>query len=276
MKRLLVMVVGVALTGLLLLPAQAAEKLVVKDGLGATRFVVDDQGRVGIDTITPQEKIDLANGFLTVNGADTTAGTGPGMRKPSVGWTENGRMIVGYGGAGGANVEIYSKGHLTRPGEFYFVYGGAAATGKIKFAHYDGASWNTRMTILDNGYIGIGTETPANPVQHSNGAYLSTGGVWMDASSREYKENIKTLTADAAFTALKGIEPVTFNYKADREETHAGFIAEDVPDIVATKDRKSLSPMDIVAVLTKVVQEQNKTIEALSAKVRMLENLSSK
>ena len=35
-----------------------------------------------------------------------------------------------------------------------------------------------------------------------------------------------------------------------------GFIAEDVPDLVATKDRKGLSPMDIVAVLTKVLQEQ--------------------
>jgi hypothetical protein len=40
-----------------------------------------------------------------------------------------------------------------------------------------------------------------------------------------------------------------------------GFIAEDVPDLVATKDRKGLSPMDIVAVLTKVVQEQQKTAE---------------
>jgi hypothetical protein len=39
-----------------------------------------------------------------------------------------------------------------------------------------------------------------------------------------------------------------------------GFIAEDVPALVARKDRKSLSPMDIVAVLTKVVQEQKQTI----------------
>ncbi|MCK7574508.1 MAG: hypothetical protein MZV65_00275 [Chromatiales bacterium] len=40
-----------------------------------------------------------------------------------------------------------------------------------------------------------------------------------------------------------------------------GFIAEDVPDLVATKDRKGLSPMDIVAVMTKVVQEQQGMIE---------------
>jgi len=37
----------------------------------------------------------------------------------------------------------------------------------------------------------------------------------------------------------------------------------DVPDLIATKDKKGLSPMDIVAVLTKVVQEQQKTISTL-------------
>ncbi len=42
-----------------------------------------------------------------------------------------------------------------------------------------------------------------------------------------------------------------------------GFIAEDVPELVANKDRKGLSPMDIVAVLTKVVQRQQKDIEEL-------------
>jgi hypothetical protein len=39
-----------------------------------------------------------------------------------------------------------------------------------------------------------------------------------------------------------------------------GFIAEDVPDLVARKDRKSLSPMDIVAVLTAVTKEQKEKV----------------
>ena len=49
---------------------------------------------------------------------------------------------------------------------------------------------------------------------------------------------------------------MAFTYKTGAGEQHIGFIAEDVPDLVATKDRKGLSPMDIVAVLTKVVKEQ--------------------
>jgi hypothetical protein len=33
-----------------------------------------------------------------------------------------------------------------------------------------------------------------------------------------------------------------------------------VPELVAKKDRKGLSPMDIVAILTKVLQEQQKLV----------------
>jgi hypothetical protein len=58
----------------------------------------------------------------------------------------------------------------------------------------------------------------------------------------------------------------------DKDEKHVGFIAEDVPELVAMKDRKSLSPMDIVAVLTKVVQEMKAENEGLKAKNESLEN----
>jgi hypothetical protein len=64
---------------------------------------------------------------------------------------------------------------------------------------------------------------------------------------------------------------VKYNYKADREERHVGFIAEDVPSLVASKDRKGLSPMDVVAVLTRVVQEQQKTISDLNSRIAELE-----
>ena len=50
-------------------------------------------------------------------------------------------------------------------------------------------------------------------------------------------------------------------------EEHVGFIAEEVPDIIATKDRKGVKTMDLVAVLTKVVQAQQKKIEELEARL---------
>jgi hypothetical protein len=97
----------------------------------------------------------------------------------------------------------------------------------------------------------------------ASGAHVTVGGVWTDASSRDYKENIEELTADEAFEAFSRLTPVKYNYKAEQDEQYVGFIAEDVPELVATGNRKSLSPMDIVGVLTKVTQEQQRQIEAL-------------
>jgi Chaperone of endosialidase len=119
----------------------------------------------------------------------------------------------------------------------------------------------TRLTVDYSGRVGIGV-TPSHLLHLAGGAY-SDGATWVDGSSREYKDNIRDLTKDEALSAFQGLNPVAFTYKAGGGEQHVGFIAEDVPDLVATKDRKGLSSMDIVAVLTKVVQEQQKTISIL-------------
>ena len=50
-----------------------------------------------------------------------------------------------------------------------------------------------------------------------------------------------------------------------------GFIAEDVPELVATKDRRGLSSMDVVAVLTRAVQQQQAVIEELQEKQRKID-----
>ena len=64
-----------------------------------------------------------------------------------------------------------------------------------------------------------------------------------------------------------GFEPVTFNYKQDAEEQYLGFVAEDSPELVASADRAGLSTMEIVAVLTRVVQIQQQQIAELESKL---------
>ena len=95
----------------------------------------------------------------------------------------------------------------------------------------------------------------------SNGALITTAGQFLPNSSREFKENIEQINSKEAFETLDSLDPVKFNYKVNKEDFCAGFIAEDVPDLVATKDRKHISSIDIVAVLTKVVKEQQKEIK---------------
>jgi hypothetical protein len=119
---------------------------------------------------------------------------------------------------------------------------------------------STRMIINYSGQVGFGV-APSYPLHMASGAHVTAGGVWTNLSSREYKEDIAELSAAAAISALEGLNPVTFKYKTGEDERHVGFIAEDVPELVASKDRKGMSPMDVVAVLTKVVQEKSRIVE---------------
>ena len=128
-----------------------------------------------------------------------------------------------------------------------------------------------RMIITNTGNVGIGVTNPSNPLEMASGAKVTAGGVWTNASSRSLKDDIRDLPADEAMETLRGLDPVTYVYKVAPSEHHVGFIAEDVPDLVASTDRRSMSPMDVTAVLTKVVQEQQKTIEVLKARLDELE-----
>jgi hypothetical protein len=132
------------------------------------------------------------------------------------------------------------------------------------------------------GNVGIGTTAVTFPLQvgdsgtgtGGNGAHVTAGGTWTNGSSRTFKRDIVELDADQARETIAALKPVTYHYKAEPNEEYVGFIAEEVPELVAqtSSDRKYLSPMDIVATLTKVVQEQQKQIEDLSRKVDELQN----
>jgi hypothetical protein len=106
-------------------------------------------------------------------------------------------------------------------------------------------------------------------VEASSGNVLIAGNLEL-GSSRSYKDNIRDLTTNEALETLQDLRPVAYNLKADPEELSVGFIAEDVPDLVAVNGRRSLSPMDIVGVLTKAVQEQQSTIEQQQATISEL------
>ena len=110
---------------------------------------------------------------------------------------------------------------------------------------------------------------------------LKVNGAVTEASSRTVKEDIATLDADEALAALAHLTPVTYRYRADHvgheqsRERRVGFVAEDVPDLVAHSERDRLSAMDIVAVLTRAVQQQQKMISDLTERLRALPDRGS-
>ncbi|HEX7678430.1 MAG TPA: tail fiber domain-containing protein [Thermoanaerobaculia bacterium] len=224
----------------------------IRPGAPTSSIDIAASGKVGVGTASPASNLHVfgtsaTDVFIGV-GEDPTGATG----------TES-ALTIGYGGAS-----------LGQASGFFNVRPDSNAVAPNPSLRFLTA--NVQRMIIDNeGFVGLGVANPAFPIEHSSGAHLTAGGIWADASSRGFKQDIENLDSNEAMQALKGLQPVRYAYKVDPTEHHIGFIAEDVPDLVATKDRKSLSPMDIVGVLTKVVQQQQSTIDELKARIDQLE-----
>ena len=248
---------------------------------GSNKLYIDSS-----DTSTPLIYGEFDNDIVTINGNLEVIGPDNGLvwlsDNTTNSTTKASRMVLWH--YTNAEEPVYLFGAASTSTNNFVAFGGGSTIGNaatqldLFTAPNNTTQVGTpRLTIKGNGYVGIGTQSPAYPLHMASDARVTTGGVWTDASSREYKENIKELSANKAAETLKGLNPVEFNYKVDKEEGYVGFIAEDVPELVATRDRKGLSPMDIVALLTKVVkeqqrvaQEQQKTISELSEEVKEL------
>lgn len=194
---------------------------------GGNSQIYDDGNRIGIGTTEPQQRLEV-NGSIQIHEQNSSVA---------------GLMITQSSGDTG------------------YIMHNRASTLTI------GAGSQDRITIDRNGNVGIGVSRPKNPLEMASGAHVTAGGVWSNSSSRDRKENIAVLGASDAMDAFNELAPVVYNYKSESGEQYVGFIAEDVPELVAMQDRESLSTMDIVAVLTRVVQEQQRRIDELEARL---------
>jgi len=132
------------------------------------------------------------------------------------------------------------------------------------------------------GY-GAGTNEYRRLYHHSSGlyfesstnqAYLNSAGVWTDASDITYKKEIEDI--DYGIETVKKLKPRKYKMKSDDTE-QIGFVAqelvEQVPEIVSEKDGiLGVAYGQLTAVLTKAIQEQQATIEALTQRIQTLEN----
>jgi len=227
-------------------------KICIGAGGGTSEHLtITSSGKVGIGTASPGTDLTVTSSpypEITIDVSGVSAGAS--VLKLSDQGTPLGGLI-GYNNNHSNSNQVWLKNY--------------DSDGKVCISAGGGTS--EHLTITSSGKIGMGDSSPSHPLQMGSGAYVSTGGVWVDASSREYKEKISDLASEEALVALQELTPKKYFYKTDEHEMYVGFIAEDVPDLLATKDRKGLSPMEIVAVLTKVVQGQQKKISELEKKL---------
>ncbi len=215
---------------------------------------------------------------------NSTGNIGVGTPSPNAKLDVRGDIKATFSGAG--TESVYRLLTLsandtdgTGPSEAGFVLNNAKAGKEWLFRTIDDGKAFT-ATLAGTGGSEFKVSSPTGAVAGTqlflgNGA-KNVGGVWINASSRTLKENIKPLSTQEALTAFSKLQPVTYNYKTDKTEKVLGFIAEDVPDLVAINSRDGLSAMDMVALLTKVTQEQAQQLEAQAKKIVNLEKMQQR
>lgn len=106
---------------------------------------------------------------------------------------------------------------------------------------------------------------------NGNGAYLTKGGTWTNASDRNLKEDIKELNSNDILNKVAGLDITKWKYKGT-DEYHIGPMAQDFYAAfnVGTDDKRisSIDPSGVALVaiqaLNQKVDEQQKVIEGLT------------
>jgi hypothetical protein len=247
-------------------------------------------GNVGIGTTSPLTKLHLDFGTLT-NGdinelvlqskADSatyysnSAITGITFTNWSGGYTAG--SLNRAAGVYGYNADTLERYGRFMGLSFYTSTLDAAATEKMRIDH--------------SGNVGIGTTSPAYQLQLSlNSAAKPTSSSWTVVSDERVKTNIQDYTT--GLTEILQINPKTFDYNGkagfDTTTGNIGIIAQDVisimPETINTYNAKlneddtedtelfNFDSHPVQFALINAIKELNSKIEALEARIQILEN----
>jgi len=100
-------------------------------------------------------------------------------------------------------------------------------------------------------------------LRNGSGQLVATG--FYQASSRSLKTNISPFTK-SALDIIRDVTVVSFNYKTDIINKHVGFIAEDTPEELSTRNKNVMDSNNTIGVLLKAVQELEARIKQLESK----------
>jgi len=140
-----------------------------------------------------------------------------------------------------------------------------------------------------SGFFGINRDTfdgginfpihVGTNVTNGNGAHLTPGGVWVNTSSRTFKENFLSLDHQQLLSKISALPVKSYNYK-NSNERHVGPMAEDFVaafDVGTIRDRDGqrenqyLAAGDVAGVALAGVQALLDKIEQLENRIAELE-----
>jgi hypothetical protein len=259
----------------------------------AERMRLDSSGNLGIGTSSPTFKLEVnGNAYfnnITMPSAGVTIGTG------SLG-SIAGAAIQMFGVTSGTYMNFNTNGseraRITSGGNFLInttssiastlISKGTTSNNTASACHFMNSSDAALFFVRNDGYIETGTAA-TSPYNNTTGSAAnmfvdSAGGLSRSTSSIRYKIDIKNATHGLA--EVLALRPVTYKGINDKDKVFGGLIAEEVHDIGLTEfvaynnanEPDALHYGNMVALLTKAIQEQQAIITQLTARVAQLES----
>jgi hypothetical protein len=258
-----------------------------------TQFIVDKNGNIGIG-VSPQNKFDIASANSLSAGTsyfdfNPTTGNGSILSiNSNYGVPNNITFFKGGASTLTINAGIYSGDTPTLstpstsnlellPGATHGVgIGTSTPTSKLSvwgsstsgFFAVSSSTSGDIFQITSNGNVGIGTTSPAlGPLVMGSGAYVTSGGVWTNASDRNLKENFATVSPDDILTKIDELPVTEWNYKSeDPSIKHIGPIAQDFYAIFGLgNNNTSISTIDPAGIALLGIQALSKKVDQLEA-----------
>ncbi len=231
--------------------------------LGDSVLLEDGQGHIGLGM--------APNHTLTING-DAGATFNRTIQMVNRDLTDGNNLVIDFWGATSTSgqtsfalIEGRFESHENSLGELHFYT-------------RNGNTIDTRMTILSNGFVGIGTEEPGQEL-HVVGNILVDGGNYLSVSDERLKAHITPLEGGLdKVSALRGVRyDLVGEAPTGEPGRHVGFLAREVeavvPEVVATNDEgyKGVDYGRLTAVLVEAIHDQQAIIDAQAAQLDSLE-----
>lgn len=222
------------------------------DGNRSNAMTVLKNGNVGIGTTNPGRR-------LTVNG-DMEIGTGPSSyRNFRIGGGNSSGFL--YGAFNGLGDGIHIGYNYYHDNTNHIIPHTAGKTSRIHMGY---------------GIIQVLTSSTIN-VAPTAGVFIKDGATsWSSISDMRLKTNVKTLTN--VLENISHIRGVTFNWKEGNQDEQIGFIAQEIekvfPQVISKNedDHLAIRYTELIPVLLQAIKEQQKQIETLEERIKILEN----
>ncbi len=140
----------------------------------------------------------------------------------------------------------------------------------------DGISARTVWSNQSGGALSsltIEASGAADPITHSSGAKLTTGGVWTNASDVNLKENFEPVDGEKILDKVESLPITEWNYKNESDEVkHIGPTAQDFQRVFgigeSDKTISTIDPSGIALAAVKQLSKQNRDLKAQSEELK--------